>query len=527
MTTAEGAIIAQGSAITAIEAEIDLLNTSGDAVASALQALQSFVIYQGNQLLAQSEALTLVAAAAGEATAEGLFRIVAVATPEDALSAVELQVKSRVGGAWAAGSIQVLAYANADGTVYSRIRLMANSTQIGLPGVDGGDFITVFEVAEVDGERSIVIPESVIQDNGISRKKIDVGSVATLAYRTNDAGQTRTRTQWNNSGAGNVIDAVQIAVSGDGIVIAEFECNLVDSGTHVGTDWIRIIDQDNNILREVPMSTPNGSSYVNYTARVKAVVEDLPPGSNELTALMLTAQTGGQNLAATKVQWLVTEHHKAGIQAGGADDASATYRTTITGINVSNPSASGIAIGTADQKRRVVIATEIRDENTVTAVTINGLVAKKVTQFVHPETNYKIQLWRATVQDDTTATINFTTNGALGHFQASVYTAITASETEVGIKYGSDTASPLTRSNFAIQTGGVAIVFAFGINANAFSLAFTGVDTPTENVEADNGALHYAAYSFLTTESTTDDDLTLSWTATGSDIVLMMAVSYR
>jgi len=64
----------------------------------SIGSLGTLVIRQGSFIRAQADAALLVEAKVNDVTAGGHLQFVAVATPEDALSAFELVAKARAGG---------------------------------------------------------------------------------------------------------------------------------------------------------------------------------------------------------------------------------------------------------------------------------------------------------------------------------------------------------------------------------------------------------------------------------------------
>jgi hypothetical protein len=86
-------------------------------------------------------------------------------------------------------------------------------------------------------------------------------------------------------------------------------------------------------------------------------------------------------------------------------------------------------------------------------------------------------------------------------------------------------------ADLEIQKGGVVLSFCYSKNRDTMALAWSGVDGVTEDDEANIGSdgNHYQAAGFLTTESTLDDDLTLTSSAVGGNngAFGLIAVSFR
>lgn len=516
------------------QAETDIiLDTSALA---GLPALAQLVDEHSALLLQQNDALLGVQDLAESASASALFRIIAVSTPADALAAIEMQVRSIIGSSFASAGIQLISYTNNDGFEASRIRMYADSVQIGQPGLTGGDFVNLFEVSNVHGQPAIVMRAELFKDDGIDTKMMRVGS-ATGVITLTDADQNRTYNAWNNAGAGEEFSTLTCALAGDGVVV--IQCFLLVVGNNVLQNstghFVSITANTTEILNRSIEATVLSAANGHISLCVAA--DNLPAGTNTLIGKLRlndTGTAGGDNATVSNIRWIVTEHHKAAIQAGGAAAAAVTYHSTQTAENANDVTFSAVAIGTAAANRRVVLGVGFRSSaNTVAAITIGGVVAERLVNRRPSETPIVVQMWEATVPTGTTADIVVATSGAgVNDLAVSVWDVTSAAEAAADITSdGSPTgSSPLTMSNHEIQAGGVVLAFAYARGRNTFALTWTGVDTPTENAEADVGSsgCHYAAYSFLTTESTVDDDFSFTHSAVSTPAyAAVAAISLR
>lgn len=519
------------------EAEVnDLL----DIERARVENLAQLVGNHAQLILQQNDALLGVQDSLDDTNASGMLRIIATTAPDDALAAIEMQVRAVAGAAWATAALQLLAYANVDGTAASRIRLIADSTQIGQPGVTGGDFESLFEIGSFNDEPRIVARADIFRDDGINAKMIQAGAAATV-IPLEDADQTRTFNAWNNAGAGEEFSTINFVVSGDGIVIVKLRCAMFNASTFANTSghFIQIVDGSAAEVFRYDMPDPTVSfGAAGYVPPLEFAISTLPAGSNTLVAKLRINDTGvaGDDSATVfKIGWIITEHHKPAIQAGGAAAAAVTYRSTqSTAGTASDPTYSAVAIGTAASNRRVVLGVGyLSTANNVTAITVGGIAAERVAHRRPDGTPLVAQLWLVTVPTGTTADIVVNTSGGgVNDLVVSVWTVTSAAEAQVDAHAAGSAAaaSPVSLADLEIQTGGAAIAFAYGRGRNTFAASWSGADSTTENVEADIGssAAHYAGYSWLTTESTENDDISFTHSAVSTPAyVAIVAGSWR
>jgi hypothetical protein len=150
----------------------------------------------------------------------------------------------------------------------------------------------------------------------------------------------------------------------------------------------------------------------------------------------------------------------------------------------------------------------------VNSITIGGITAERIEQKRPSGAPIVVQMWLATVPTGTTADIVVSMGGPVSDLAVSVWSITSAAEAQVDAHSAGSAAgsSPIALADLEIQTGGVAIAFAYGRGRNTFATTWSGTDTPTENAEADIGGSggHYAAYSFLTTQSSETFDISFT-----------------
>jgi hypothetical protein len=166
--------------------------------------------------------------------------------------------------------------------------------------------------------------------------------------------------------------------------------------------------------------------------------------------------------------------------------------------------------------------------STITAIqTSTGFSLQRVVRRKPSGFGLTGEIWIGEVPTGTTAQLNFS-GGALNDFSMAVLDVKTAFTVPIDVKSVASGGSPAILSDLKVEKGGAVLVLALGTNANSFAPGWTGADSPTEHVEGDNGELHYAPSSFLTTESALDKDLSLTFSdLAGPTAVILAAVSVR
>ena len=501
---------------------------------NAIGPLSELTAYHSQLILQQHDLLLGVQDGVDASTASSLFRMAVGVTPSDATALLEAQVRSNAGNAYAAAGMQFVTYANLDGTELSRVRLYADQVQIGQPGVTGGDFTSLFEVGDNNGEPTIVLRAEAYQDLGVGKKALGIGAATTLIYRSDPADDiSRTYTAWNNGGAGEVAATLTAAFDGDGPVDVFWEAFFVEGNLNVGTDQLILELNGAEVWRTSTHSTGNNVLGTRYFLSYVIPQANIIPGTNVLVIKYLHGTTGGSSSSLTKIQWKVVEHHKAGVQAGGAAAATFAYQTTLTAASSSDQTFAATAIGTASVFRRVVLGIGYRSSgNNVVAVSIGGIAAERIANHRPLDTPIVAQLWMASVPTGTTADIVLATSGSgVLDLAISVVSITTSAETPVSAKTAGSAAgaSPIAVNNLEIRDDGVVVAFAYARNRNTFAITWTGANSPTENAEANAGAEgHYASYSFLTTEGTSDDDISFTHVSvTVPQYAAIVAASWR
>lgn len=510
--------------------EFDPAEIADELVAkiNSIEGLAQLVGFHSQLIVQQNDLLIGTRSQVDDATAEGTFRIITDTAPGEAISAITMQVKSSVAGQYSSAGFQMISYATADGAEESLVRITADHFQVGQEDETGGDFISIFEIGNYNGMPQIVLRADAIRDDGVSKQAIVTGALTTI-IPFDDANQTRDFNAWDNSGAGEEFSTLNFALSGDGVVIVECFL-LIDTASALVNATGHFISIEANgveILNRTVGATILSAANGHFSLCV--AVSDLPAGTNQLVGKLRLNDigTGGSNNATvSNIRWIVTEHHKPAVQAGGAVAAAVTYRTAQSAAGVNTMTLSTVAIGTAAANRRVVVGVGLDDAAVnVTSVTIQGIAAERIINRRVGTTAIAAQIWAATVPAGTTADVVIGASGFANELSAAVWTVTTAAEAPAD--FASDVHStggnPVVE-DAEIQSGGVAIVFCWGRDTSAFTGSWTGADAVTEAVES-AGAVNtrYAGYHFLTTESTTDDDFTFGHGASTDPHVAVMA----
>ena len=125
---------------------------------------------------------------------------------------------------------------------------------------------------------------------------------------------------------------MNFALSGDGVVFIEcfLYVDTASSLTSITGHFISIEANGAEIYRrdvEAGLLTPaNGYFYI------KLAVSDLPAGTNQLIGKLRindNGSGGSDNATVSDIRWIVTEHHKPAVQAGGASAATRNYNAPV------------------------------------------------------------------------------------------------------------------------------------------------------------------------------------------------------
>jgi len=137
------------------------------------------------------------------------------------------------------------------------------------------------------------------------------------------------------------------------------------------------------------------------------------------------------------------------------------------GTNSTNLSFTGVAIGTADTNRKVVVvATGGIGGGTHSSMVIGGVSATLVAQESAGANNHS-SMWEAAVPNGTTATIAYTTSVADIRNAIGVWAVYNASD--VYYSSATSTADPLSAGGMTIPAGGVGIGGCYNGNTSAFT----------------------------------------------------------
>lgn len=212
---------------------------------------------------------------------------------------------------------------------------------------------------------------------------------------------------------------------------------------------------------------------------------------------------------------------------GASAAATLSYRgTTSSTSDVTSPSTysfAGVDIGTANQDRIVVVG--VATTSTISGLTIGGVAAAAAGGLQASTAQTSASIWYLKVAAGTTATIAITPVSSCEHMVISVWAIVPASGEPIDAVINTSVATSVALNDLAVLTGGVVIaMFEVNGSGSRASASWSGSDTPTERADADIEARSYAVYDFLTTESNTTRDLTLS---SAGGIMAAAAASWR
>ncbi|MCQ8781730.1 host specificity factor TipJ family phage tail protein [Mangrovibrevibacter kandeliae] len=117
VTVNEQGIVTAAQNINSAQAAISTLQGTVAGQANSINSLNSSVSSLNGQISAQASALTDVTAKVGDATAQGTFRVVAVAAPSGVSARMSLQVRASTGAGYSEAGIYLDAMANGDGRI--------------------------------------------------------------------------------------------------------------------------------------------------------------------------------------------------------------------------------------------------------------------------------------------------------------------------------------------------------------------------------------------------------------------------
>lgn len=211
-----------------------------------------------------------------------------------------------------------------------------------------------------------------------------------------------------------------------------------------------------------------------------------------------------------------------GVVASGGGIPLPSYRNTYTDVsNITNYSFAGCDLG-PPHAQRLVVCICIADGQSISAVTIDGTSATKVTEVVAG--NREISMWQAASTANSTGTIAFT-NGAASAGVVHVYALYPTSTTAVDSGNNNGPGTGVTVSGIAKTDKGFTIMGAVWNTGNRGVFTQTGAETVVENYDATYEAASSSSMSssHVNTATTTTDDYTATITSSSSGLGVVVA----
>ena len=221
-----------------------------------------------------------------------------------------------------------------------------------------------------------------------------------------------------------------------------------------------------------------------------------------------------------------------GFGAGGLTQRTLTYSfrgvtTDTSDVSASSYTFASADIGTANANRVVVVGVGHNDATSVDSVTIGGVSATRAGS-QPASAGATASLWYLNVAAGTTANIVVTLSvGTANRCVIAVWAVVpdilspndTASGTAINT-------SGANANDLDVRAGGLVLAMAYNSNTSGLTPTWNGTDSITTDASATiEAANQYGAYSFLTTVSTSTNDLNV---APGTNsVTALAAVSFR
>lgn len=489
------------------------------AFASAYSAVISESAVRASEDDALAVDITSTLARVDDVSAGSLFRAVASAGTQGALSVIDLQVSASVGATFASAGIQIAAYVDEAEAPYSRLRFYATSTEFGIPGVTGGDFFAPFAVDYVNGVQQIALRSDAIPDGAVTLRTLGSGILGKLSYATSSDVQ-KTDTQWNNSGNGDIIISTTLNnVSAGSSLLIDFR-SLTTYWTSPGatSGWLKLKVNGSVVLTSPswPLFSRSGSDVnlfsIGAPAALRHLVNDLPGGATTVEVIGYFSSTSGQSIVAKAPSLLMQELVSPDVvDVSTAVTPSVDYRTSLVGgSDGTSGTFSAVDIGTADPYRVVVVAVGMRNPSSVPTLTVGGTSASRVAWVGDwfGQGTY-MALFSVRYTTGTTADIVVTIPGSPQDINIHVWKVVAASAAPSraggGYTYDADWYSFGMSDITNAVAGEVVIGAAYGADGAAtFSETWSGSDSVTERADAATGTSvnrRYAAFDLVRTQA--------------------------
>lgn len=217
---------------------------------------------------------------------------------------------------------------------------------------------------------------------------------------------------------------------------------------------------------------------------------------------------------------MLTVSELNGFNVGGSGPRTTiSYETTVTGAtNGAVFTFSATDIGTAAANRTVIVACGIDRAGTATftSISLDGVNMTEAVAIENPGSFTQTAIYYLLDTADATDDIIVTVSASVVNMQCSVYAAYLNAGTVVDSSSASaDTTANCNVANLEVDANGVAVSsVASGAVSITHTIAWTGVDTWTEDYDSVVELVSFASYAVQNTVSSTTDDVDFAESAT-------------
>ena len=500
-TTRAGADTTIAGTVTA------LTSTVGTNASTASAAVSSEAGTRASADTALSSSISTVSAAVALVNAGAQFQVIASAGSGGALALIDMQVNASVGATFASAGIQIAAYTDIYGVPYSRLRLYGDLTEIGIPGITGGDFFAPFLVEQVNGLPQIALRPDAIPDGAIGSRALDDGALGKISHATS-SDVTKTSVSWNNSGAGNTVITTTINVVVGSTIFIDFNTmwsyNDIDAGgPDTSAGFVKIL-VNGTVVKTYPYAPITSDPNIPSPYLMRTVVNNLPGGSTTIAVLMQITSTRTNTITA-KTPEIYTHELANPIFANTSLTPSVSYQTSVVGSGT----FTSTAIGSANTNRVVVVALRYYNSGNTPTLTIGGVAANRVA-FVGDTwgTGMRSALFECPYPTGTMATIIASIAGSPVDISISVWAVVASSHVPVYCGGGGNNSGSYYAfggGNMSMAPGQVYICSAYGgyvDGSNHFDEIWNGSATLNKRVDITTGTgQRYAVWDMVSTQT--------------------------
>jgi hypothetical protein len=389
----------------------------------------------------------------------------------------------------------------------SRRWRFGEAVQIGMPGIPGGAFFTPFLVEMVGGAPQVALRPDAVPDAALTVRTMAPGVLGTLSTAGGGSDVTKTFTQWNNSGVGDIILAATLSVQAGSSLLIDFETALYNQTvvTIGAGSFIKLIVNGTTVrtLPYIPVIINAGANTA-VPMVFREIVNGLPGGATTVEVLMYINVTNSANVIASAPKFIFQEvFNPSVVDVTATITPSVTYITSIVGGT--SGSFLGTSIGTASLYRNVVVTLGFVQSSMAAwpTMTIGGIAATRrgVVSDAY-NSGYRLAMYSLRVPTGTTADIIATFSSAVTDAVISVWDVVAASAAPISITGGytwiDSPASPTTviMGGITSAVGQVMTCAAYGDNAACTDFVGTwgGADTVNKRAVGSTANRLYGAY---------------------------------